>query len=118
MPGVAAVSGHAYGGGLQIALGADIRIVHQDAKLSVRELSFGITPDMTGTYTMVRLTRSLRSGLQPPCRDPSRRAGGGARNDVLGDSRRDVDRRGRGCESNSSPSRTADLGQRASGQYY
>jgi enoyl-CoA hydratase/carnithine racemase len=58
MPVIAAVHGHALGGGLQLALGADIRIVHPDTKLSVRELHWGITPDMTGTFTLTRLVRN------------------------------------------------------------
>ena len=48
-PVIAAVHGHALGGGLQIALGADIRIVAPDAKLSVLEIRWGLVPDMTGT---------------------------------------------------------------------
>ena len=58
MPVIAAVHGHALGGGLQLALGADIRIVHPDTKLSVRELHWGITPDMTGTFMLTRLVRN------------------------------------------------------------
>jgi enoyl-CoA hydratase/carnithine racemase len=57
MPVIAAMRGHALGGGLQIALGADIRIAHPDTQLSVRELHWGITPDMTGTLTLTRLVR-------------------------------------------------------------
>jgi enoyl-CoA hydratase/carnithine racemase len=56
-PVIAAVHGHAYGGGLQIALGADIRIVHPDTKLSVREVHYGLVPDMTGTLFLSRLVR-------------------------------------------------------------
>lgn len=56
MPSVAAVHGHALGGGLQIALGADIRIVAPDAKLSVLEIRWGLVPDMTGTAALIRLT--------------------------------------------------------------
>ena len=52
MPVIAAVHGHALGGGLQLALGADIRIAHPDTKMSVRELHWGITPDMTGTFML------------------------------------------------------------------
>jgi enoyl-CoA hydratase/carnithine racemase len=55
VPVVAAVHGHALGGGLQIALGADIRIVHPDAQLSVREVHWGLIPDMTGTLFLSRL---------------------------------------------------------------
>ena len=57
VPVIAAVHGHALGGGLQIALGADIRIVHPDAQLSVREVHWGLVPDMTGTLTLTRLVR-------------------------------------------------------------
>ncbi len=57
MPVIAAVHGHALGGGLQIALGADIRIVHPDTKLSVREVHWGLVPDMTGTFLLSRLVR-------------------------------------------------------------
>ena len=57
MPVVAAVHGHALGGGFQIALGADIRIVHPDTQLSVREVHWGLVPDMTGTLLLGRLVR-------------------------------------------------------------
>ena len=57
VPVIAAVHGHALGGGLQIALGADIRIVHPDTKMSVREVYWGLVPDMTGTFMLSRLTR-------------------------------------------------------------
>jgi enoyl-CoA hydratase/carnithine racemase len=54
-PVIAAVHGACLGGGLQIALGADIRIVSPDATMSVLEIRWGITPDMTGTVTLPRL---------------------------------------------------------------
>lgn len=54
-PVIAAVWGHCLGGGLQIALGADLRIVHPEAKLSVLEIRWGLTPDMTVTATLPRL---------------------------------------------------------------
>ncbi|MDD9938174.1 MAG: crotonase/enoyl-CoA hydratase family protein [Myxococcales bacterium] len=57
VPVIAAVHGVAYGGGLQIALGADIRIVAPDAKLSVMEIKWGLVPDMSGTQTLRRLVR-------------------------------------------------------------
>ncbi|MEO7398985.1 MAG: crotonase/enoyl-CoA hydratase family protein [Ilumatobacteraceae bacterium] len=57
VPVIAAVHGHALGGGLQIALGADIRIIHPDTKLSVRELHWGLVPDMTGTQVLASLVR-------------------------------------------------------------
>ena len=57
VPVIAAMHGHALGGGLQIALGADIRIAHPDTQLSVREVHWGIIPDMTGTFILDRLVR-------------------------------------------------------------
>lgn len=57
VPVIAAVHGHALGGGIQLALGADIRLAHPDTKLSVREIHWGLTPDMTGTLMLARLVR-------------------------------------------------------------
>jgi enoyl-CoA hydratase/carnithine racemase len=57
VPVIAAVHGHALGGGIQIALGADIRIVHPETQLSVREVHWGLIPDMTGTLMLSRLVR-------------------------------------------------------------
>src|SRR5258708_17968894 len=55
VPVIAAIRGNALGGGLQIALGADIRIVSPDARLSVLEVAWGIIPDMTGTQLLPEL---------------------------------------------------------------
>lgn len=55
VPVIAAVHGVALGGGLQVALGADLRIVAPDAQLSVLEVRWGLIPDMTGTHTLRRL---------------------------------------------------------------
>ena len=52
VPVIAAVNGNALGGGLQIALGADIRIVAPGARLSVFEVAWGLIPDMTGTQLL------------------------------------------------------------------
>ena len=52
---IAAVHGVALGGGLQLALGADLRIVAPDARLSVLEIRWGMIPDMTGTWVLPRL---------------------------------------------------------------
>ena len=57
VPVIAAVHGHALGGGLQIALGADIRIVHPATQMSVREVYWGLVPDMTGTHFLSQLVR-------------------------------------------------------------
>jgi len=55
VPVIAAMTGVAYGGGLHIALGADIRIVSPDARLAFVEVSWGLVPDMSGTQAMRRL---------------------------------------------------------------
>jgi len=52
MPVIAAVHGACMGGGCQIALGADIRLVAPDAKVSIRELYWGLVPDMSATQTI------------------------------------------------------------------
>lgn len=57
VPVIAALQGHALGGGMQIALCADIRIAHPDTQLSVREVFWGLIPDMTGTLMLSHLVR-------------------------------------------------------------
>ena len=56
VPVIAAVRGHALGGGLQLALGADIRIAAPDAVFSVFEINWGLSPDMAGTQLLPRLS--------------------------------------------------------------
>ncbi|SCX67961.1 crotonase/enoyl-CoA hydratase family protein [Variovorax sp. EL159] len=58
VPVIAAVHGVAFGGGLQVALGADVRIVAPDTKLSVMEIKWGLVPDMAGMVLMRELARS------------------------------------------------------------
>jgi len=55
VPVIAALRGNALGGGLQISLGADIRIVAPDARLSVFEVAWGLIPDMTGSQLLPEL---------------------------------------------------------------
>jgi enoyl-CoA hydratase/carnithine racemase len=55
VPVIAAIVGPCLGGGLQIALGADIRIVAPVAKLSVLEVRWGLIPDMIGTWVLPRV---------------------------------------------------------------
>ncbi|WP_446665885.1 crotonase/enoyl-CoA hydratase family protein [Flexivirga sp. B27] len=54
-PVIAAVHGHCYGGGVQIALAADLRVTTPDAKWSVLEGKWGLIPDMTGVRTLSEL---------------------------------------------------------------
>lgn len=48
VPVIAAVHGVCFGGGLQIACGADIRVVAPDARMAVMEMKWGLIPDMAG----------------------------------------------------------------------
>jgi enoyl-CoA hydratase/carnithine racemase len=52
VPVIAVVHGVAVGGGFQLALGADLRIVAPDAQLGVFEIKWGIVPDMCGTQLL------------------------------------------------------------------
>ena len=52
VPVIAAIHGVAFGGGCQIALGADIRIARGDARLSIMEIKWGLVPDMSITQTL------------------------------------------------------------------
>ncbi len=52
VPTIAALHGVVYGGGLQIALGTDIRIATPDARLSIMEVQWGLIPDMSLTQTL------------------------------------------------------------------
>jgi enoyl-CoA hydratase/carnithine racemase len=57
VPVIAAVHGVAFGAGLQIALGADMRFVHPDARFSFMEIRWGIVPDMSAFALARRLLR-------------------------------------------------------------
>jgi len=57
VPVIAAVHGVAFGGGFQIALGADIRYATADARFSVMEIKWGLVPDLAGTQLMRHLAR-------------------------------------------------------------
>lgn len=50
---VAAVQGHAIGGGFQLALACDLRILADDAQLCMKEPQLGLVPDLTGTKPLV-----------------------------------------------------------------
>jgi enoyl-CoA hydratase/carnithine racemase len=57
VPVIAAVHGVCFGGGFQIALGADIRYAAPGARLSILEIKWGIVPDMGGNALMRELAR-------------------------------------------------------------
>ena len=56
VPVIAAVHGHVFGGGLQIALGADLRVTTPDARWCVMEVARGLVPDMSGIQALSELT--------------------------------------------------------------
>lgn len=57
VPVIAAIHGNCFGAGLQLALGADIRIATPDARLSVMEAKWGLVPDMGGAALLRELVR-------------------------------------------------------------
>jgi enoyl-CoA hydratase/carnithine racemase len=57
VPVIAAVHGVAFGGGFQLALGADMRFVAPDARMSIMEIKWGLVPDMAGTPILASLVR-------------------------------------------------------------
>ena len=57
VPVIAAVHGVAFGGGFQLALGADMRFVAPDTRLAILEIKWGLVPDMAGTQLMRHLVR-------------------------------------------------------------
>lgn len=58
VPVIAALKGVAFGGGFQIAMGADIRIAAPDTKMAIMEMKWGLIPDMGGMALLPMLTRS------------------------------------------------------------
>ncbi len=57
VPVIAAVHGVAFGGGFQLCLGADVRIVAPDTRMSIMEIKWGLIPDMAGTAIMRAIAR-------------------------------------------------------------
>src|SRR6266567_301944 len=57
VPVIAAIQGVAFGGGFQLALGADIRFLSPDARMSIMEIKWGLVPDMAGTPILASLVR-------------------------------------------------------------
>ncbi len=55
VPVIAVLHGQVFGGGLQIALGADLRVAAADTQLSIMESRWGLIPDMGATATLKQL---------------------------------------------------------------
>ncbi|SCL69822.1 Enoyl-CoA hydratase/carnithine racemase [Micromonospora citrea] len=58
---VAAVQGHAIGAGFQLALACDLRVLAEDAKFSMAEVTLGLVPDLAGTKRLVDLVGYSRA---------------------------------------------------------
>ncbi|MEH1013300.1 enoyl-CoA hydratase/isomerase family protein [Micromonospora sp. CPCC 206060] len=58
---VAAVQGHAIGAGFQLALACDLRVLAEDARLSMAEVTLGLVPDLAGTKRLVELVGYARA---------------------------------------------------------
>jgi enoyl-CoA hydratase/carnithine racemase len=58
VPVIAAVHGVAFGGGFQLTLGADMRYVAPDTKMSIMEIKWGLVPDMAGLLLMPGMART------------------------------------------------------------
>ncbi len=57
VPVITVIQGRCWGGGLHIALGADIRIAHPDVSLSIMEGRWGLIPDMGGLLALRQHSR-------------------------------------------------------------
>ena len=57
VPVIAAIQGVAFGGGFQLALGADMRFLAPDTRMSIMEIKWGLVPDMAGTPILASLVR-------------------------------------------------------------
>ena len=58
---IAAVRGHAIGAGFQLALACDLRVLAEDALLSMAEVTLGLVPDLAGTKRLVALVGYARA---------------------------------------------------------
>src|SRR5690349_10272183 len=58
---IAAVQGHAIGAGFQLALNCDFRVLADDARFSMAEVTLGIVPDLGGTKRLTELVGPSRA---------------------------------------------------------
>ena len=61
MPTIAEVRGAAAGGGCELALSCDLRLIAADAKIGLRETALGIIPGAGGTQRLPRMIGSARA---------------------------------------------------------
>ncbi len=61
VPSIAAINGHAIGAGFCFSLGADLRVMHRDAKVGMTFVRLGIHPGMAATWTLPRLVGPARA---------------------------------------------------------
>ena len=61
MVSIAAVHGHAIGAGFQLALNCDLRVLADDARLSMAEVTLGLVPDLGGTKRLAELVGPSRA---------------------------------------------------------
>ena len=58
---IAAVQGHAIGAGFQLALNCDMRVLAEDARFSMAEVTLGLVPDLGGTKRLSELVGPSRA---------------------------------------------------------
>jgi enoyl-CoA hydratase/carnithine racemase len=61
VPTIAAIRGHAYGAGLQLALCCDVRLAAADARLGLLEVRYGLIPDLGATAVLASLVGPARA---------------------------------------------------------
>ncbi len=61
MPSIAAINGHAIGAGLCFALGCDLRVMHERAKVGMTFVKIGIHPGMAASWNLPRLIGPTRA---------------------------------------------------------
>ena len=111
---IAAVRGHAYGAGLQLALACDFRIFAEGTKVGLLETRYGIMPDMGATVRLPRIIGGPGPGTDPARRHHRRRRGAANRAGQPGGHRcRPRRRRGRAGRAASRPAATGGPGGQA-----